>query len=105
VHIYRGNGPHIYARPENCPDLVSNMASRQLNRWLWRRVLTPSVLLQAGILSLVALVVVTGASASNDRHVDPRHWLALWAVGFVVVIVGAALVRLPALLRDRRDHS
>ena len=81
------------------------MASRWFSRELVHRILTPSTLLPAGILSLAGLVVVTGVDASNGRQLDPRHWLALWAAGFVVLIIGAALIRLPMMIRDQRDND
>jgi hypothetical protein len=72
---------------------------------LLQRSLTPSALLQAGIVSLVALIVVTFAGASSGRLLEPRHWMGLWVAGFVVAIIGAALIRLPILLRERRDDG
>ena len=104
VHILRDDGSHICARPKEYPDVVSNMASGWFSQ-LVQRVLTPSALFQAGIVSLVALIVITAAGASSGRQLEPRHWLALWVAGFVVATIGAALIRLPMLLRERRDDS
>ena len=81
-------------------DIASTMASRWLSEFV-QRALTPSTLLQSGIMSLLALVVVT----TSGRELEPRHWFWLWIAGFVVAILGAALIRLPMLLRERRDEG
>ena len=77
------------------------MASTFLSRELLQRTLTPSTLLQSGIVSLLALFLVS----STNRELDPRYWLWLWLAGFLVAIVGTALIRLPMLLRERRAEG
>jgi hypothetical protein len=77
------------------------MASRFLSRELLQRTLTPSNLLQSGIVSLLALVVVTFAG----HALEPRHWLWLWMAGFLVAMIGTALIRLPMLIREQRDEG
>ena len=81
------------------------MASRWFSRELLQRILTPSTLLPAGIVSLAGLVVVTGVDASYGRQLEPRHWLGLWVAGLVVLIIGAALIRLPLVIRNQRDDQ
>ena len=72
---------------------------------LLQRVLTPSALLQAGIVSLVALVILTSLGASSGRLLEPRHWFGLWVAGFAVMIIGTALIQLPLMLRDQRHDG
>jgi peptidoglycan/LPS O-acetylase OafA/YrhL len=80
------------------------MAWGWLSRELVQRTLTPSTMLPAGIVSLIGLVVVTAVDAANGHQLDPHHWMGLWVAGFVVIIIGTALIRLPMLLRDQRDE-
>jgi hypothetical protein len=99
VDSLQSDRSHISARQEKCPDVFSTMATKFLSRELLQRTLTPSTLLQSGIVSLLALVVVTFAG----RELEPRYWLWLWMAGFLVAMIGTALIRLPMLLRERRE--
>ena len=62
-------------------------------------------MLPAGIVSLAGLVVVTGVDAADGGQLPPRHWLGLWVAGLVVLIIGAALIRLPLVIRNQRDDD